>query len=133
MGKPIFIDRDGVLNVDVAPYVSRLEQLQIFSWVPESLRKLNEHGFDIYIISNQQGVALGITSPEELAKITEALQKTVEGFGFRIQQFYHCIAKDSENHPWRKPSPGMILAAQQEHTLDIEGAFFIGDKWSDIE
>jgi len=133
MGKPIFIDRDGVLNVDVSPYVSRLEQLQIFPFVPEALRKLNEKGFDIYIISNQQGVALGITPPEELEKMTVALQGSIKPFGFSIKAFYHCTALDSEDHSWRKPSPGMILAAQKDHGIDAKGAFFIGDKWSDVE
>lgn len=133
MGKPIFIDRDGVLNVDVSPYVSRLEQLQIFPWVEESLVKLHESGFDVYVISNQQGVALGITSPEELERMTEALQGLTRRHGFEIKAFYHCTALDSEKHPWRKPSPGMILAAKEEHGLSLEQAFFIGDKWSDIE
>ena len=133
MGKPIFIDRDGVLNVDVSPYVSRVEQLQIFPFVPEALRKLNDNGFDIFVISNQQGVALGITPPEELEKMTAALQDTVKPFGFSVKAFYHCTALDSENHPWRKPSPGMVLAAQEEHGINAKGAFFIGDKWSDIE
>ena len=133
MGKPIFIDRDGVLNVDISPYVSRLEQLQIFPFVSEALRKLHENGYEIFVISNQQGVALGITSAEELDRMTAALQETVKPFGFSIKAFYHCIALDTENHPWRKPSPGMILAAQKDHGLDLKDSFFIGDKWSDVE
>jgi D-glycero-D-manno-heptose 1,7-bisphosphate phosphatase len=131
--KPIFIDRDGVLNVDVSPYISRSEQLQLFPYTVDSLQKLHEHGYEIYIISNQQGVALGITSEEELEKITETIQAALRGRGFEIKKFFHCTALDSANHPWRKPSPGMILAARDEFDLNLEGTFFIGDKWSDIE
>ncbi len=131
--KPIFIDRDGVLNADVSPYTARVEQLTLFPWTVDALAKLHEHGFEIFVISNQQGVARGITSLEELEKITEAIQKPLRERGFSIRKFYHCTALDSENHPWRKPSPGMLLAARDEFGLDLEGAFFIGDKWSDIE
>jgi len=131
--KPIFIDRDGVLNVDVSPYISNVDQLQLFSWTVGSLLKLHENGFEIYVVSNQQGVALGITSSEALEQITEKIQSAVRPEGFSIKKFYHCTALDSENHPWRKPSPGMILAARDEFNLELGDAFFIGDKWSDIE
>jgi D-glycero-D-manno-heptose 1,7-bisphosphate phosphatase len=131
--KPIFIDRDGVLNVDVSPYISSLEQLQLFPWTIDALTKLHESGFEIYIISNQQGVALGITTPDALDQITEEIQDAVRVRGFEIRKFYHCTALDSANHPWRKPLPGMILAARDEFDLNLEGSFFIGDKWSDIE
>jgi D-glycero-D-manno-heptose 1,7-bisphosphate phosphatase len=133
MRKHIFIDRDGVLNVDVTPYVSRLEQLQLFPWTVEALDKLDKSGYDIYIVSNQQGVALGITTEEELGKMTEHIQSLVRDKGFQIKNFYHCTALDSANHPWRKPSPGMLLSAKDDFGIDLSKAYLIGDKWSDIE
>ena len=132
MGKPIFLDRDGVLNVDVTPYVPALDWLEIFPWTLDSLVKLNEAGFDIYVVSNQQGVALGVTPQEELDKMTEALQSLVRPHGFEIKKFYYCTAHNSENHPWRKPKSGMLLAAAEEFGFDPTGAFMIGDKESDL-
>lgn len=131
--KPIFLDRDGVLNVDVSPYVCRLEQLELFPWTVEALTKLDRAGFDIFVISNQQGVALGLTPPEELEKITSAIQNAVLPRGFAIKKFYYCTAHDGEHHPWRKPAPGMILAARDEFNLDLEGSFMVGDKDTDME
>lgn len=131
--KPIFIDRDGVINVDVTPYVSTVDQLQIFPWTAEALHKLHLHGYEIFVISNQQGVALGITSLKELAKMEEAIQTPLRALGFSIGKFYYCTARNSENDPCRKPAPGMLLAAQKEFDLDLSSAYFIGDKWSDIE
>lgn len=131
--KPIFVDRDGVLNVDVAPYVSRLEQLMVFPWTMGALKKLYENGFDIYVISNQQGVGLGITSEEELNSMTEALKAEAAKCGFVFSKFYFCTALDTADDPWRKPAPGMILAAAEEFGLTLVDSFFIGDKWSDIE
>lgn len=133
MGKPLFLDRDGVLNEDISPYVARLDQLRIFPWTAEALELLNRAGYDLYVVSNQQGVALGITPPEELERITEAIQNALRPRGFAIAKFYYCTAHDRENHPWRKPRCGMIEAAAEEFGFDPRGAFLIGDKWSDIE
>ena len=130
--KPIFLDRDGVLNEDVAPYVTSKEQLKIFPYTAPTLKRLHEAGFDMYVISNQQGVALGLTSPEVLDHVTEAIQATVRPHGFEIKKFYYCTAHDGEAHPWRKPNPGMILAAAEEFGFDPKGSFLIGDWWKDI-
>ena len=130
--RPLFLDRDGVLNVDITPYVSRLELLEIFPWTVPALKLLADD-YDFYVVSNQQGVSLGITPAEELDKITEAIQNACRAEGFEIRKFYYCTAKDAECHPWRKPSPGMILSAAEEFGFDPAGCFLIGDKWSDIE
>jgi D-glycero-D-manno-heptose 1,7-bisphosphate phosphatase len=133
MRRPIFLDRDGVINVDISPYVSKVEDLKLFPWTVDAMRRLNEAGFDIYVISNQQGVAKGITKPEDLELITEAIQDALRPHGFEVRKFYYCTWHKSDNHSWRKPRPGMILAAIEEYSLDVGGAFMIGDKWSDVE
>lgn len=132
MRRPLFLDRDGVLNKDVAPYLSTLGQLRIFPWTAESLAKLDQAGFDLYVVSNQQGVALGITAPEELERITAAIQAALLPHGFQIKKFYYSVAHDAEHHPWRKPLPGMIHAAAEEFGFEAEGAFLIGDWWKDV-
>lgn len=133
MRKAIFLDRDGVINEDISPYVRHRSQLKLFPWAADSLVRLNEAGFDIYVISNQQGVALGITPQEELNACSEVINSAVRDSGFQIKKFFYCTAKDADNHPWRKPSPGMIVSAGEEFGFDPSGSFIIGDKWSDIE
>ncbi len=133
MPKPLFLDRDGVLNVDVTPYLAHRDQLQIFPWTVDALTLLHEADFELYVVSNQQGIALGITSQDELDAITETIQKALRPSGFEIKKFYYCTAHDRDKHAWRKPSPGMIFAAAQEFGFDAAGSFLIGDKWSDIE
>ncbi len=133
MRKPIFLDRDGVLNRDITPYLAKLEQLEIFSYTVDCLERLHRAGYDMYVASNQQGVALGITSADELERITEAIQSPLRERGFEIRKFYYCTWHDRDQHPWRKPSPGMLLAAAEEFGFDPAGAFMIGDKWTDIE
>ena len=131
--KPIFLDRDGVLNVDITPYVSHLEKLELFPWTVDALARLERAGYDIYVISNQQGVALGITPIEELAKIDAAIQSALAPHGVQVRKFYYCLSHDGENDPCRKPSPGMLLKAQEEFGATLEGAFFVGDKDTDME
>ena len=53
MRRPIFLDRDGVMNVDVTPYVANLSQLRIFPFTEEALRLLHEAGFEMFVVSNQ--------------------------------------------------------------------------------
>ena len=131
--KPLFLDRDGVLNRDVTPYVSRLEEFQVFPWTVQALTLLHRAGFDLFVVSNQQGVALGITPEEELERMDAFLQGLLAPHGFQIERIYYCKALKGEDHAWRKPAPGMVFAARDEFGLNLEGAFLIGDKDTDIE
>jgi len=133
MRKPVFLDRDGVINVDRTPYVSALDQLELFPYTADALAKLYHAGFDIFVVSNQQGVALGFTPPEVLDQLNEAIQAAIRPYGASIKKFYYCTALEADNHPWRKPAPGMVLAARDEFGLDLNGAFLVGDKPSDME
>lgn len=133
MRRPIFLDRDGVINVDVSPYVCDIADFRLFDWTVEALTLLDRGGYDIYVVSNQQGVALGMTPPRVLDQVDRAVQGAIAPHGFQIKRFYYCTAHDGEQHPWRKPAPGMILAARDEFGLEIGGAFMIGDKDTDME
>lgn len=131
--RPLFLDRDGVLNEDITPYIAHRSQFKLFPYTVESLVLLDRAGYDLFVISNQQGVALGITPQEELDACSEIIQTAIRPHGFQIRKFYYCTAHDRDRHPWRKPSPGMILSAGEEFGFDPAGAFLIGDKWTDIE
>lgn len=133
MRRPLFLDRDGVLNVDVSPYVQSASQFHLFPWTIEALCRLYNAGFELFVISNQQGVSLGLTPESELVRMGELLQGALRANGAEIKKFYYATALSSERHPWRKPAPGMILAARDEFGLDLRGTFMVGDKYTDIE
>lgn len=132
MRRPIFLDRDGVLNRDLSPYVRTAEEFEVFPWTVDALVRLDRAGFDIYVVSNQQGVSKGITRPEELAKMDGKIQSMLRPHGFQIKKIYYCTALDTENHPSRKPGSGMLLAAAEEFGFDPRGSFIIGDKQTDL-
>ncbi len=131
--KPLFLDRDGVLNRDLTPYITTADELEIFPWTLDALQMLHEAGFEFFVISNQQGVAKGFIREEELQKQTAKIQEALATRGLEIRHFYYCRALEDANDPWRKPGCGMIEAARDEFGADPVGAFLIGDRWSDIE
>jgi D-glycero-D-manno-heptose 1,7-bisphosphate phosphatase len=131
--RPLFLDRDGVINRDLKPYIATADELEVFPWTLDALEILDGAGFDFYIVSNQQGVGKGVISPLELEKQTQKIEALLATRRLRIKRFYYCIALAEENHPWRKPGCGMIQAAEEEFHVDARGAFMIGDRWSDIE
>src|SRR5512142_1644981 len=120
--KPLFLDRDGVINVDRTPYVSSPDELEFFPWTVDALAMLDRAGLDLYVISNQQGVALGVTPPEALDAIDAQIQEALAPHGFGIRKFYYCTSHASAGDPCRKPAPGMILKARDEFGLDLAGA-----------
>src|SRR4051812_19328612 len=104
--KPLFLDRDGVLNRDLSPYIRTAEALEIFPWTVDALSKLAEAGYEFFIVSNQQGVGRGQIPEEELRKQTEKIEAALSTRGLSIRKFYYCRALAEENHPWRKPGCG---------------------------
>ena len=140
MAAAAFLDRDGVINVDHG-YVSRWEDFEFLPGVPEALLKLQEAGYRLIVISNQSGIGRGFYDEADLEKLNECIAHDLkEQLGVAITAFYHC-----PHHPTdalgdylvqcecRKPAPGMILRAAQEHQIDLADSLLVGDKRSDIE
>lgn len=134
-----FLDRDGVLNEDTG-YPHRLDQLQ---WVPgakEAVRRLNEAGYLVIVVTNQAGVARGFFSEDQVRDFHEAMSDQLADAGAHIDAWYYCPfhaeAVDecyrAEDHPDRKPNPGMLLSALRDWPIDASRSFLIGDKESDV-
>lgn len=133
MRKPVFLDRDGVINHDHKPYIVRAEQIELLPTAAEGLAKLYHAGFELYVVSNQQGVAKGFIPEEELPRMSERIRELVRPLGVEIRHFEYCTAMEGDGNPCRKPSPGMIHHIASLYGLDLDGCYLIGDRWSDIE
>ena len=126
----VFIDRDGTIMKD-ADYCSDPKQVQLFPGVPESLRRLKSNGFKLIIITNQSGIGRGFFTIEQYRAVeAEVLRQLGDGL---IDATYFCPDVPSQHSSCRKPAPGMILQATQEHRIDLSRSFFIGDKEIDAE
>ncbi|MNU90299.1 D-glycero-alpha-D-manno-heptose-1,7-bisphosphate 7-phosphatase [compost metagenome] len=135
-----FLDRDGVLIFDCG-YPHRPDQLVLIPGAAEAVKRLNDAGYVVVIVTNQSGVARGLFSEETMHGFNALLVARLAEAGARIDAVYaaphHAEAVDKRyrhpDHPDRKPNPGMLLKAIAEHDLDPARSLMIGDQPSDLE
>lgn len=135
-----FLDRDGVLIIDCG-YPHRPDQLVLIPGAAEAVKRLNDAGYVVVIVTNQSGVARGLFSEETMHGFNALLVERLAESGARIDAVYaaphHAEAVDERyrhpDHPDRKPNPGMLLKAMAEHDLDPARSLMIGDQPSDME
>jgi D-glycero-D-manno-heptose 1,7-bisphosphate phosphatase len=133
--KAVFLDRDGVINhkAPEGEYISRWEEMEFCPGVFSAVLDLQRAGFKIVVITNQRGIALGKTRLEDLADIHSRMVETFASHGVEIAGVYFCPHDIPENCQCRKPQPGLLLQAAQDHGLDLSRSWMIGDAVSDIE
>lgn len=134
-----FFDRDGVLNHDRG-YVHRIED---FAWIDgarEAIALLSAAGYLTVVVTNQSGIARGYYDEAALQRLHAHLQQDLARFGATLDAWYFCphlpdatLAEFRVDCPCRKPKPGMLLRAAQEHSIDLPSSLLIGDKQSDLE
>ncbi len=127
--KTVLVDRDGVLNRK-APRAHYVRNWAEWEWLPgarEALALLTGAGYRIILVSNQAGIARGAMTENDLAALHERMKQDVEAAGGRIDAIYHCPHDWDEGCACRKPSPGMLFAAQRDFDLDLTRTPFIGD------
>jgi len=131
--KAVFLDRDGVLNRaairDGKPYPpASAQDLEIFPEAPAALAALRQEGFRLYVVTNQPDVARGTQTRQVVEQIHAAL-----GHALPLDGFYACYHDDGDRCECRKPKPGLLLAAAEEHGVTLRESYLIGDRWRDIE
>ena len=133
------LDRDGVLNVDVG-YAHKPEQLAFIDGAPRAVRRLNEAGWRVAVVTNQAGVARGFYDEAAVHLFHAAMNAALAEQGAHIDTFYHCPFQEDgvvevyrhDDHPDRKPNPGMLLRALKDFQVAADDAFMIGDRESDM-
>lgn len=132
MQKAIFLDRDGVINVDKA-YVSKIEDFEFCDGVFETLHHFQSLGYLLIIVTNQSGIGRGYYSEEDFQTLTAWMQKEFLHVNIQIDAIYHCPHAPEANCACRKPRSGMLKAAIAAFDIDVAHSWMIGDKPSDIE
>lgn len=135
-----FFDRDGVFNQDQG-YVHKLEDLVWIPGGPKAVRRLNDLGYLVIVVTNQSGIGRGYYDEASMHAVHEALAAHLATEGARIDAFYFAPHHEDAvleqyrqaDHPDRKPNPGMLLKAMNDFPIDKARSFLIGDKDSDIE
>lgn len=136
----LFLDRDGVVNVD-KNYAYRVEDLELCPSFIEGFKILKSINFLSIVVSNQSGIARGMFSISNAILFNQAINSHL--FFHQAPQIDHfimcphllqtCPTEYSGDCFCRKPSPGMIDIATKRYPIDLNRSWLIGDRWSDIE
>jgi D-glycero-D-manno-heptose 1,7-bisphosphate phosphatase len=130
LSQAVFIDRDGTIMEDT-DYCSDPADVRIFPGVLEALRQLKSRGFKVIIITNQSGIGRGLFTVHQYRAVeAEVLRQLGDGM---VDATYHCPDAPGQPSNCRKPAPGMIVQATQDHSIDLSRSFLIGDKEIDVE
>jgi D-glycero-D-manno-heptose 1,7-bisphosphate phosphatase len=137
--RAVFLDRDGTINVDVG-YPSRYDQITIYPYSFEALRKINAAGFLAVVVTNQSGIGRGFLTEDDLRDIHARMAEDFLARGARLDAFYYCphynlseIPLYRLDCPCRKPKPEMARRAAADLGLDLSRSYMIGDKVEDVE
>ena len=144
--KAVFLDRDGVINEVIyhkemgiidSPFT--VEQLKLLPKVAEAINIFHDLGFRVIVVSNQPGMAKDHFSIDVFEKIREKMNTELKKDGAAVDAEYYCF-----HHPYatvkkykkicncRKPKPGMLQKAAEEHNIDLSKSWMIGDGITDI-
>lgn len=128
----LFIDRDGVVNDEKHDdYIHTWDEFKFYEGVKEAFEIFNKKFGVIVMITNQRGVAKGLTKIEDLQLIHKNMLQEIEMANGRIDRIYYCTDMESEN---RKPNPGMGLQAIKDFpTIDLLKSVMIGNTLSDMK
>jgi D-glycero-D-manno-heptose 1,7-bisphosphate phosphatase len=127
----VLIDRDGTLNVE-KQYLSDPNQLELIPGAAPALKRLQEAGWGICVVSNQSGIARGYFDLGQVAKVHQRLAEMLAEIDVRLDGIYLCPHGPDDGCDCRKPLPGMVRQAMAEHRFDPRRVWVIGDKEADV-
>jgi D-glycero-D-manno-heptose 1,7-bisphosphate phosphatase len=132
VSRAVFLDRDGVLNRAIVrngrPYPpSSLAELAILPGVAQALERLRDAGYILIVATNQPDVARGTQLRENVEAMNAQLIQELP-----LTEIKVCY-EDGDDHPRRKPNPGLLLEAAEQYGIDCTASFMVGDRWRDVE
>ncbi len=135
MNKAVFMDRDGTINEEVS-YLHRIEDFKFICGVPELIKRFNEEGYKVIVVTNQAGIARGYYTEQEMNRLHIYINQCLaQQYRAHIDAFYHC-----PHHPaitgecnCRKPKTGMLERAIKDFEVDVSRSLLLGDQPWDIE
>lgn len=131
----VFLDRDGVLNPHIpGGYLQSADELVVLPGVAQAVRRLNDAGLPVIVISNQQGVGKGLMTLDALLAIERRMGEALaHEAGAHLDRCYYSTELASMQSPRRKPGPGMLLEAAGDLGLTLAHTVFAGDSPTDIQ
>ena len=128
----VFLDRDGTLCEEVG-YLNHVSRFRMFPFATAALRRLNDAGYPVIIVSNQSGVARGYFPESLVQQVNQVMVRRLSEAGAKVDAVYYCPHGSSDNCDCRKPKTGMPERAVREHCIDLQRSFVVGDRYGDIQ
>ncbi|MFA9477317.1 HAD-IIIA family hydrolase [Phycisphaerales bacterium AB-hyl4] len=141
MKPAIFLDRDNTIIHNDGD-LGDPDQVRLIQGASSAIASLCGLGYRIVVITNQGGVARGKYGEDDVARVHDRLHDMIvhAANGARIDAFYYCpyhpegtVRRYTQEHPWRKPQPGMLFQAAEDHSIDLSRSWTIGDQLRDVE
>jgi D-glycero-D-manno-heptose 1,7-bisphosphate phosphatase len=132
--KCVFFDRDGIVNDSPGPgYVERWEDFHLQAGFVEVLKVVKDAGYEAIVVTNQRGVARGMISIDVVEDMHGRLRELLDKeHGLSLLDI-RCCPHGNDECECRKPKPGMLLDAANQHGIDLSESWMIGDNETDIE
>ena len=139
MKAAVFIDRDGTLNEEVG-YLHKPQEVVLFQGAAHAISRLNALGIPVIVVTNQAGIGRGKYGWEDFRAVMDHITLLLGEEAAHLDGVYASPHHEKgigeyahPDHPDRKPNPGMLLRAAEEHGLDLSRSWMIGDKALDLE
>ncbi len=128
----VILDRDGVINEDSPDYIKGPDE-----WAPvegslEAIALLTKANIDVFVATNQAGIARGKLTLASLTAIHDRMMREVAAAGGAIKDIRYCPHHPDEKCVCRKPKPGMLIDLAAEHQLSLAEGFYVGDSLKDL-
>ncbi|MGA2591506.1 MAG: HAD-IIIA family hydrolase [Bryobacteraceae bacterium] len=121
-----FLDRDGTLIREI-PFLHDPGLVELLPGVGEGLAALQQAGFRLVMVTNQQGIGLGYYSPQEFIEVNRALFRSLSKFNVRISRVYFCPHSYADDCACRKPGDLLLQKAMRYFAASPEECYMIGD------
>ncbi len=128
MNKALFLDRDGIINVDKG-YVYKWDDIVWYKEIFDIIKLANQKNYKVIVLTNQSGIFQNKYTHNDVKVLHGLMDAHLKNQGAIVDAWYYCAEMDTDR---RKPKPGMILEAQKDFEIDFSQSFMVGDKVSDI-
>lgn len=136
--RALFLDRDGVVNVEVG-YLHRAEEVRFVEGIYSLCRTATKLGYRLIVVTNQAGIARGFYTEADFHTLMDFIRAELRTEGIELDAVYHCpyhpehgVGQYKREHEDRKPGTGMLRRGAREFDLSLADSVMIGDRCSDI-
>jgi len=128
----VFLDRDGTINEEMG-YINHLSRFRLLPRAAAAIRRLNEAGLKVVVVTNQSGAARGYFPAALVDEVHAHLTKLLAEAGAHVDGIYACLHGPEAGCDCRKPRPTLILQAARDLDLDLARSYAVGDRYKDME